>query len=179
MIALTSGNGNVRWEATVALPKGATEIERVTDVVGLPFTSEREVCAVAYQGRVACFDVTNGSVLWSRDMSSTSGVGGDMRIILVSDEKGGVHALDRSSGNSLWKQDRLFLRNLSVPVSLGAQVVVADIQGYIHVLAHESGAFIGRAPTDGSPISTNPIRFDRGFLVQTRNGNIFAFGLPQ
>lgn len=178
MIALTASNGGVRWESTVALPKGATEIERVTDVVGLPFTSDREVCAVAYQGRVACFDANNGTVLWSRDMSSTSGVGGDARLILVSDDKGGVHALDRSGGNSLWKQDKLFLRNLSAPISLGAQVAVADIQGYVHLLAHESGAFVGRVPTDGSAISTNPVSLDRGLLVQTRNGNIFAFGAP-
>ena len=79
MLALTLSNGGVKWESTVALPKGATEIERVTDVVGLPLVSEREVCAVAYQGRVACFDANNGTVLWSRDMSSTSGLGGDAR----------------------------------------------------------------------------------------------------
>ena len=179
MIALTASNGGMRWESTVSVPKGATEIERVTDVVGLPFTSDREICAVAYQGRIACFDSNNGTVLWARDMSSTSGVGGDSRVILVSDDKGGVHALDRSTGNSLWKQDKLFLRNLSAPLSLGAQVVaVADIQGFVHLLSRESGAFVGRIATDGSAISTNPIMFDRGILVQTRNGNIFAFGAP-
>ena len=34
LAALTIGNGAVRWEATVALPKGSTELERVTDVIG-------------------------------------------------------------------------------------------------------------------------------------------------
>jgi outer membrane protein assembly factor BamB len=178
MMALTLSNGGVRWESTVALPKGATEIERVTDVVGLPLVSEREVCAVAYQGRVACFDSNSGAVGWSREMSSTSGLGGDARTIFVSDDKGGVHALDRTSGNSLWKQDKLFLRNLSAPIGFGNQVVVADIQGYVHLLSRESGAFVGRAATDGSPVSTKLLAFDRGFLVQTRNGNIFAFGTP-
>jgi len=178
MVALNLANGGIRWESTVALPKGATEIERVTDIVGLPLVSEREVCAVAYQGRVACFDSANGTVAWSRDMSSTSGLGWDARTIFVSDDKGGVHALDRRSGNSLWKQDKLFLRNLSAPIGLGDQVAVADIQGFVHLLSRDTGAFVGRTATDGSPVSTNPVGFERGFLVQTRNGGIFAFAAP-
>ena len=40
----------------MALPRGATELERVADVMGNPVVDERQVCAVAYQGRVACFD---------------------------------------------------------------------------------------------------------------------------
>ena len=31
---------------------------------------ERQVCAVAYQGRVACFDIMRGTLNWSRDVSS-------------------------------------------------------------------------------------------------------------
>jgi outer membrane protein assembly factor BamB len=85
-----------------------------------------------------------------------------------------VHALDRASGNSLWKQDKLFLRNLSAPIGLGSTVAVADVQGYVHLLARDSGAFVGRMATDGSPISTNPLNLDGGFLVQTRNGGIFS-----
>jgi outer membrane protein assembly factor BamB len=111
-------------------------------------------------------------------MSSTSGLGDDNRTIFVSDDKGGVHALDRRSGNSLWKQDKLFLRNLSAPLGLGEQVAVADIQGFVHLLSRDSGAFVGRMATDGSPVSTNLISFERGFLVQTRNGGIYAFAAP-
>jgi len=61
------------WESTVALPRGATELERVADVMGNPVLDERQVCAVAYQGRVACFDRRNGSPLWARDTPATAG----------------------------------------------------------------------------------------------------------
>ena len=40
LVAIVLANGALRWEATVALPRGATELERVTDVVGLPWISE-------------------------------------------------------------------------------------------------------------------------------------------
>ena len=176
LVAISLSNGAVRWEATVALPRGTTELERVTDVIGLPAVEGREVCAVAYQGRLGCFDLGNGQALWGREMSSTSGLALDARYAFVSDDKGAVHALDRTSGSSLWRQDKLRLRNLSAPFALGREIVVADIQGQVHFLARESGAFVGRVATDGSPVSTNPVSLPNGgFLIQTRNGGLYAF----
>ena len=178
LVAINLSNGAVRWEATVALPRGTTELERVTDVIGLPVVTEREVCAVAYQGRIGCFELGNGQAVWGREMSSTSGLSFDARYVFVSDDKGAVHALDRIGGSSVWKQDKLRLRNLSAPLALGREIVVADIQGYVHFLARDSGAFVGRVATDGSPVSTNPVMLpDGGFLIQTRNGGLYAFNV--
>jgi outer membrane protein assembly factor BamB len=176
LVALALNNGGVRWEATVALPKGSTELERVSDVVGSPAVTEREVCAVTYQGRVACFDINNGQPLWAREMSSISGVGVDSRYAFVSDERGAVHALDRSNGTSFWKQDRLFLRRLTAPLPLGREIAVGDLEGFVHFLARDNGEFIARAPTDGSSLSGPLVSLPGGLLVQTRNGNLYAFG---
>jgi len=176
LVAINLDNGAVRWEATVALPRGTTELERVTDVIGLPVVTEREVCAVAYQGRIGCFDLATGQAVWGREMSSTSGLSLDARYAFVSDDKGAVHALDRIGGTSVWKQDKLRLRNLSAPLALGREIVVADVQGYVHFLARDSGAFVGRVATDGSPVSTNPVMLPNGgFLIQSRNGGLYAF----
>lgn len=176
LVALNLENGAVRWETTVALPRGTTELERITDVIGLPVVTSREVCVVAYQGRIGCFDISNGQAVWSREMSSTTGLTMDARYIFTSDDKGAVHALDRSGGTSLWKQDKLRLRNLTAPLALGQEIAVADVEGYVHFLARDSGAFVGRASTDGSAVSANPVPLpDGGFLVQTRRGGLYAF----
>jgi outer membrane protein assembly factor BamB len=174
LAALALSNGAVRWEATVALPKGATELERVTDVIGDPSVQGREVCVAAYQGRVACYEASSGRQLWARDMSSLSGVGLDARYAYVSDEKGTVHALDRSNGRSVWKQDRLALRQLSQPLPVGAAAAVGDYQGYVHFLARDSGAFLSRYATDRGAIRSAPVPLPNGFLVQTQNGGLFA-----
>ena len=177
LVAIALSNGGVRWEATVSLPKGATELERVTDVVGLPWFSEREICAVAFQGRVACFDIVSGSSGWAREMSSFSGLYADARYLFVSDDKGSVHALDRTTGTSVWKQDRLARRNLSAPIALGRDIVVGDVQGNVHLLARDSGALTGRFATDGSAITASPVALESGFLVQTRSGNLYALAV--
>ena len=177
LVAISLANGSVRWEATVALPKGATELERVTDIVGDPSAQGREVCAAAYRGRVACYDVQNGNQLWSREMSTLTGVAFDARYAFVSDDKGAVHALDRGNGRSIWKQDRLAYRQLSLPLPLGTEVAMGDLQGYVHFMARESGAFLARFATDGSPVRAAPIRLSDGFLVQTQSGGLYALTL--
>jgi outer membrane protein assembly factor BamB len=175
LMAISLANGAPRWEATVAVPRGSTELERVTDVVGIPAVTEREVCAAAYQGRVGCFDIANANPFWSRELSSATGVALDPGFVFVSDEKGAVHALDRSAGTSVWKQDKLFLRRLSVPLALGRQIAVADVEGYIHLLARDTGAFVARVETDGTPVSAQLVRLGKGFLAQTRGGKLYAY----
>lgn len=172
LVAVSLNNGAALWEATVAIPRGATELERIADVASDPVAEGRLVCAVAYQGRVACFDASNGSQVWTRDVSSSAGLDIGDRALYVTDEKGAVHAFDRSSGASLWKQDKLFMRGVSRPVALGRRVAVADYQGVVHVLAEDDGAFAARYNTDGSAVAAPPRRLgaDDSFVVQTKNG---------
>ncbi|HTP60604.1 MAG TPA: outer membrane protein assembly factor BamB [Burkholderiales bacterium] len=177
LAAIGLANGVLRWETTVALPKGSTELERVTDIVGDPAALGREVCTAAYQGRVGCYEAQNGNQVWTREMSTLTGVSFDARYAFISDDKGAVHALDRSNGRSIWKQDRLAYRRLSLPLPLGTEVAVGDLQGFVHFLARESGAFIARAATDGSAIRAAPIKLGEGFLVQTQNGGLYALTL--
>ena len=174
LVSIAANNGAAQWEATVALPKGSTELERVADITSSPVVFEHQVCAVAFQGRVSCFDLASGNALWSRDVSSITGLDMDSKAVYVSDEKGAVLAFDRSSGSSLWKQDKLANRALSRPIVLSKAVAVADFQGYIHLLSQDDGSFVGRLKTDGSAISAEPQRVAGGFLVQTHGGGLYA-----
>lgn len=178
MVAIALATGNVGWEAVVALPRGTTELERVTDVTSLPVVDGSQICAVAYQGRVACFDVQRGDTVWARDMSSVAGMGIDARSVYVTDDRSAVLALDRRSGASLWKQDKLSGRWATAPLALGRYVVVGDFQGYVHVMSRDDGAFVSRIATDGSPIQVAPVALDQStVLVQTRNGGLYSINV--
>lgn len=177
LVAISPVNGAAMWEGTVALPKGATELERVADITSAPVVAGREVCAAAFQGRVACLDVVTGSGVWAREVSSQAGLDMDERNVYVSDDKGNVLAYVRESGSSVWKQDKLFMRDLSRPLAYGSRVVVGDYQGVVHLLKRDDGAFAARLNTDGSPISAHPVAVPGGFLVQTRNGALYAIAV--
>ena len=174
LVAIANNNGAAVWEVTVALPRGATELERVADVTSTPAVSGTTICAAAYQGRVACFESSTGNTLWSREMSSSAGLDMDNRYVYVTDDKGAIHCMDRNSGASVWKQDKLAQRSVSRPLALDKYVAVADYQGYIHLLRREDGAFAARIATDGSAIRGEPLRMGSGLLVQTTNGSLHA-----
>lgn len=177
LAALALANGAVRWESTVAIPKGTTELERVTDVVGTPQLQGREVCAAAYQGRVACFEAANGRLVWARELSSLTGVALDARHAYVADDRGGVHALDRSNGRSLWKQDKLAHRQLSQPGAADNGVAVGDVAGYVHFLSRETGAFVARYSSGGGAVRAAPVNLPSSLLIQTQDGTLVALAL--
>ncbi|WP_255990512.1 outer membrane protein assembly factor BamB [Chitinolyticbacter albus] len=179
MVALRLSDGTTLWDAPVAQPRGATELERVADIVSPPVVSGNLVCAVAYQGRVACLNAGNGSPAWSREASSASGIAVDDKQVYLVDDLGNVSALDRASGRSMWRQDKLSARRVSAPVRLGNVVAVGDYEGYVHFLSVDDGSFVGQVSTDGSRIAAVPQRFDERAIVQTQSGGVFALGLKQ
>lgn len=175
LVAVTTTNGGVIWEGTVALPKGATELERIADVVAEPVLGQKEVCAVAYQGRLACFDLASGNSLWTRDVTSSVGLAIDSQHLYVTDDQGIVQAFDRATGASVWKQEALRGRHPTGPVAYRNLLAVADDRGVVHFLRKEDGAFAARGQTDGSPVFSAPVLADAGLVAQTRQGGLFAF----
>jgi outer membrane protein assembly factor BamB len=175
--ALIITSGTLAWEATVSSPRGSTELERMTDIVGAPLVEGRVVCAVAYQGRAGCFDAMNGTQLWVRDFSSVAPLAADPRYVYATDDKGAVYAFDRNTGASIWKQERLSGRYVSGAAVTGNYIAVGDYQGYVHLLARSDGALAGRVATDGSAILLPPVAVRDMLLVQTRNGGLFSIAL--
>ena len=175
LVGLALQNGAPVWEGTVAQPKGTTELDRVADIVAAPVIDGTQICAVAFQGRVACFDMAQGGALiWSRDISSARGLVLDGRYLFVTDDDGVVYGLDRLSGGSLWKQDKLRNRSVSAPAVRGGVVVVADGEGYIHFLSREEGAFVARQKTDNTPVNVPPQLLGGAFLTQSSGGDVRA-----
>jgi outer membrane protein assembly factor BamB len=171
LIALDIEDGKLTWEVAVVQPRGATELERIADIAGLPVIDGANVCAGAFQGKVACFEITSRNLVWARDLSSSQALARDGKNIYVVDDSGAVHALDKTSGASVWKQDKLLYRRITAPVVIDRLVVVGDLQGFIHVISPDNGEIIGRAATDGTAV-TSLTPAVGGVLVQTAGGTV-------
>lgn len=174
LAAIGLHNGVIVWESSVSQPRGNTELERISDIISLPVVDDSQVCAVAFQGRLACFDADQGGALWTRDISSDKGLTMSRKYMFVSDATGTVLALDKLGGSSYWKNDRLFMRKISAPLALENYLVVADFEGYLHALNRDDGSFVARFMTDGSAIPATPVADGDGFLVQTGDGSLYS-----
>jgi outer membrane protein assembly factor BamB len=171
LVMLAVANGAVRWDVPVTEPRGATEVERLADVLGAPLVLAADVCAAAFQGRVACFETSNGNLKWARDLSAGNGLGGDARHVFAVDAKSNVVAFASSSGANAWRQERLLNRSLTTPLALRRAVLVGDYAGYVHFLSPDDGAFLARVAM-GSRITATPREFGGGSVVQTQDGTV-------
>ena len=175
--ALSLDKGTALWEATVATPKGSTELERIADVISEPVTNGERVCVTAFQCRTMCIDRERGQPLWARDIPSSSAVGFDFKRGYVADDKGVIHGLDRASGASNWAQDAFKGRIPSGPLSYGDYVWFGDAEGYVHLIDRANGALASRTQTDGSQILLAPLQTPAGVLVATRDGALVMFDI--
>jgi len=173
LIGIDLLNGNEVFDLRVAEPRGATDIDRAVDVTGAPvITRNNNICAVAYQGRLACFDGHTGNLVWGRSLSSSAGITASEKDLFVSGQNGSVYAFDFTTGASLWRQPALRGRSLSTPQVWGDFVVVGDYQGYIHFIYKSSGIFAARLSTDGTPVVIRPQFAARGLVIQTTGGTL-------
>jgi outer membrane protein assembly factor BamB len=175
LAAIRADNGKILWEASVAQPKGVTEIERIADITSLPVVDGPLIYAVAYQGRIAAVDRATGRVVWNRDISSLSGLNAEDARIYVSHATGAVYSLDYTSGKTFWRQGALKNRQLTAPVPMGSLIAVGDLEGNVHFLSREDGAFASRVKTNNSAILPQMVLLSSNtVLAQSRDGGVYA-----
>ncbi|MFM0071878.1 outer membrane protein assembly factor BamB [Paraburkholderia sediminicola] len=173
--AINLQTGDNYWQTPVSYPKGVTEVERINDVTGPPTLLGSETCAVTFQGQIGCFDANSGRAVWEKAFSSTSGLAQDDRAVVAADDWSVVSAFDVSNGATLWKNDKLKNRELSVPFILGHAAVLGDYQGYVHFLSRDDGTLVARVKTDGSPITAAPVLAGETLVVLTHDGDLYGY----
>jgi len=173
VIGLSSGS--LLWETSLSYPKGFSEIERMTDVSARPTILGRRLCAVSFQGKIACGDVSSGNLTWTKDFSSHTGTAQSQDFVFAADEKSNVVAYRAVDGVEVWRNETMTWRDVGEPLAVGRMVVMGDKQGYLHFLEQSSGAAIARVRVDSSVISAAPIVANGLLIVQTRGGTLSAY----
>ena len=178
LVALRLEDGKLEWEATVALPHGRSEIERLMDVDSVPVIKDDTLYVSGYQGGLAAVNLKDGEVLWRQDkVSSYSGLAASGRELFLTDANSDVWQVAMRDGGDLWKQDAFHQRRLTSPAVIKDYLVVGDFEGYLHVLSQDDGSLLGRLEVDDTPIEEPPAVFDDVLYVYTSGGKLAAVSL--
>lgn len=184
LTALTLQEGTILWEATIAVPKGRTELERIIDIDAEPVVVKDVVYVASYQGRLAAVQIDSGRIHWARDMSTYSGFTVGPYRVYLTDSEGYIWAVNRFNGSTIWRQDKLLRRSLTRPVLQDKHLVVADYNGYVHWLSREDGHIAARKRINEdhylftTPSEEDSMLFDRAENVLAEpiviNNNVLA-----
>lgn len=167
-------SGELRWENTIAVGRGRTEIERLADVDATPQVVGPDVYAVSYRGRLVNLAIDSGRIMWATDMSSYNGLSVDWTTVYVAAADDVVVAVNRSSGAELWRQDVLRMRRLTAPTPFGQSVVVGDFDGWLHWLDAITGTIQARHRAGKSAFVTAPVSGGELLVVQNEDDRVFV-----
>ena len=177
VVAVDVERGLPVWEQRVAIPQGRSELDRVVDIDGGLLLVDNVLYVASYQGRAAALDVGTGRVLWQREASSYVGVAEGTGSVFISQASGTVESLDSRGSSSLWSNDALARRQLSAPAVLSSNVVVGDLEGYVHLLSQVDGRFVGREKVDGDGVRVRPLVVGGWMYVFGNSGKLVAYTL--
>lgn len=180
VIALRLADGLLAWEQLVAEADGRNELERMADVDGELQLGLSELYATSFRGQTVAISTRNGEPMWNRDVGSYGGLALLADRVVVADPAGTVWALDRNTGNALWKQEALARRWLTTPAVQGNYIVVGDVEGYLHWIRSDDGVIVGRDRSENSAILGTPQVSASGTLFAiTAEGKLAAYPQPQ
>lgn len=151
LVALDRELGIPRWDKRLAIPQGRSELERLVDLDGTPLIEEGMVYAAAYHGKLSAIGF-DGQTQWETELSSYFGPALGLGNLYVTRDDDHVQAYDQVNGASVWSQSALQGRFLNQPVKYENYVVVADFEGYVHVLAQVDGEMLGRLSVRPKPL---------------------------
>ncbi|MBY0346454.1 MAG: outer membrane protein assembly factor BamB [Neisseriaceae bacterium] len=174
LVIYQTQTGNPLLEVLVAVSKGNSEVERASDVISQSAFNGKQLCAVAYQGRVACFSPQSGQALWSKTMSSSTGVTLSNTVLYTATVEGELFAFDAATGQLLWKNEALKYRQLTTPVVLNQQLLVVDGLGFAHILSPSTGKIIARLKIGTVGAVSQPLVLGSLAVLQMPSGEVMA-----
>ncbi|WP_282267653.1 outer membrane protein assembly factor BamB [Stenotrophomonas sp. PS02298] len=179
LAALAMQDGRPLWEQMVGTPEGRTELERMADIDGAPVLEGNTLFVTSFKNETMAIEGPTGRPLWSRDHGGGGGVAVSSGNVVVTDGKGVVYGLDKTSGSAMWSQQALARRSLTGAAIQGDYAVVGDYKGYLHWLRLSDGELAAREKSGGDALLAQPVVADGILLVQNVDGKLTAFRLAQ
>jgi outer membrane protein assembly factor BamB len=173
LAAAIASQGQLIWQQSIGIPKGATEIDRLVDVDASPLIIGQNLYVIGYNGQLVSIDLRSGKPLWKRQFSSAMNMATDGGRLFIATDHDHLIAVDARSGTELWSNKKLENRLLTAPVVIDNYVVVGDGEGYLYWLDRNSGAFVAQQFISDSGFAVPPIPLsDNSYFLVTRNGEM-------
>ena len=166
-------NGQQAWEARLAVPKGATELQRLVDVDSAPIVSGPTIYNIAYNGQLAAVEIRTGRIVWQREYSSFQNLAMYGSNLYLTDTQDHVYSINTDGGIERWVNNDFEGRELTAPVYFQGYIVVGDDFGYLHFIDAQTGKTSGRLELDDAAYS-QPVVEDDQLFIQTRDGTLLA-----
>jgi outer membrane protein assembly factor BamB len=177
LAGLRADTGQILWEKSMAMPEGASDVERMADIDANPIISDSIVYVASYQQNVSAMSLQTGEIVWKKDnVSAFDNMALDGNVLFVIDENSDIWAMDKDSGAILWEQKDFHNRRLTPPsVVAGKALIFGDYQGYVSWISLDDGRSLARMHPSSDAITVQPIVDGDQVYVLTSDGDLTAY----
>ena len=173
--AITIDNGLPQWSRRVGIGAGSSEVERMSDVDGMPVVDKNQLFAISYSGQLLGIDLASSQVMFVNELASLKSLAVNNQQVIATSLDGKVVAYNRTNGQVLWESDGLAYRHLTNPVMIGNYIAVGDFDGVVHLFDPASGKIVSRVQTKGA-LSSLQVQGSR-LLTQSTSGQVAIWQL--
>ena len=174
--ALEADSGRVVWEHEMAYAIGASDVERLVDIDADLVVSGNVFYVASFQGELGAFSLNQGDFIWCKPISTFHNMASNSQSLFVVDNDSVLWAIDKSTGQILWKQAAFKARGLTSPTLMGNRLLVADKQGYLHGLSARTGEVEARMEL-GYAIEAAPLVDGSRVYVMTLKGELISLSV--
>jgi len=175
--AVTIDNGLPQWSRRVGVGAGSSEVERMSDVDGMPIVDKNQLFAISYSGQLLGIDLASRQVLFVNELASLKSLAVNNQQVIATSLDGKVVAYNRSNGEVLWESEELAYRHLTNPVMIGNYIAVGDFDGVVHLFDPASGKIVSRVQTKGA-LSSLQVQGSR-LLTRSTSGQVAIWQLAR
>ena len=175
--AITVDNGLPQWSRRVGVGAGSSEVERMSDVDGIPIVDNNQLFAISYSGQLLGINLASREVLFVNELASLKSLAVNNQQVIATSLDGKVVAYNRSNGEVLWESEELAYRHLTNPVMIGNYIAVGDFDGVVHLFDPASGKIVSRVQTKGA-LSSLQVQASR-LLTQSTSGQVAIWQLAR
>ncbi|OLF38086.1 outer membrane protein assembly factor BamB [Psychrobacter sp. Cmf 22.2] len=175
--AITIDNGLPQWSRRVGVGAGSSEVERMSDVDGMPVVDNNQLYAISYSGQLLGIDLASRQVMFVNDLASLKSLAVNNQQVIATSLEGKVVAYDRNNGNMLWESEALAYRDLTNPVMIGNYIAVGDLEGVVHLFNPANGDIVSRVQTKGA-LTNLQVQGSR-LMTQSTSGQVAIWQLAR
>ena len=173
-IALDKFDGSVLWNTTVAQGKGETEISKMVDLSVKPKLVGSKVIFASYRGGITAVRKNTGQIIWQNSTPSFTELLFEGDFAFVALTSGEIAKISLTNGKIMWKNDKLVGRRFAKPAKVGKKIVLADEDGFIHLLDKTNGKYLSRARLAKDGVETTLVQSDGKLFALSKSGTFIT-----
>ncbi len=171
-------NGQKIRESIVQIPRGLTDLQRISDVDATPVVHGNLFFGLSYNNILIARDLLSGDEVWRHNYAGYKNMALSGLDLVIIDKHNQIIVVNYSDGHEKWINKQLTHHQITPPTIFGKYIIVGDDTGHLFWIDRNNGEILVKERLSRKGITHAPVIEQNKLFVQTRKGMLYALENP-